>query len=452
MNATPSFLASHELSVRFENRGTVGFDDENDAALPSTASKYVVIAAAASVLFVGVGIGNSFGVFQEYYGQHSLRNERPEKIIVIGSTASSMYFILGAFAGRFADLVGYRPAMLLGSLLMIGALFAASISSTYIELLFSQGIMFGLGLAFVYLPAVSISRQYWKQNHGTANAIVVSGGALGGTIWPYIARQLLSRQGPEGTFRVLGYISVACLLPGIWFVQPIRPTVPIWRQRRIDGRKPPIMDLSLLKDPTFLSLLAGATIAMTGFLPRYFLLPDSAVAQGIDASYASWLLGLMNGTSIIGRIGVGWYADKFGKVNAFFMSFMLCGLGHLIFWLPGVCVSVGQTTTVTAMFTFFVVYSGIFGSGFLSLFPVVTSHLFGGDSLASKQGLFNSIVGIGTLAGPSAVYAVVGHGPQSRWELGVIIAGSFMIGGGALLAILLSGPFRLVNKFMKSVS
>lgn len=440
---------SFQLRSQSQHHDTEPNDTEVEAVVPSASSKYIVIAAAASVLFVGVGIGNSFGVFQEYYGQHSLRNERPEKIIVIGSTASSMYLILGAFAGRFADLVGYRPAMLLGSLLMVGALFAASMSTTFVELLLSQGIMFGLGLAFVYLPAVSISRQYWKQNHGTANGIVVSGGALGGTIWPYIVRRLLSQRGPEATFQVLGYISVACLLPGIWFVQPIRPTVPIWRQARINGRRQPIMDFSLLSDPSFLALLAGTTIAMIGFLPRYFLIPNSAVAQGIEVTYASWLLGLMNGTSIIGRVGVGWYADKFGKLNALIVSFVLCGIGHLIFWLPGVSVPKEQNATVTAMFTLFVIYTGIFGSGFLSLFPVVMSHLFGGEALASKQGLLNSIVGVGALAGPSAVYAVVEHGEHPRWGLGVIIAACFMIGGGMLLAMLLSRPLRLVDKFSK---
>ena len=64
---------------------------------------------------------------------------------------------------------------------------------------------------------------------------------------------------------------------------------------------------------------------MTGFLPRYFLLTTSAVINGISPAYASWLLGMMNGLSILGRVGIGMFADRFGKIQALTASFIFCG-------------------------------------------------------------------------------------------------------------------------------
>lgn len=407
--------------------------------------RYAVIIAAGMVLFIGVGSTNIFGVFQEHYSDSLLRDEPPEKVILIGSCAASMYMILGAFTGRFADLIGYGSSLLIGTALMVGANFAASVSTTYVQLLFSQGIMFGLGLAFAYLPAVSISRQYWKQNHGVANGVVVSGGALGGTVLPYIVRRLLDSQGLSQTFKILGYISLGGLAPSIMFLQPIKATTPIWRRRAMDP-KTPVFDFTLLRNTEFNALLIACTVAMVGFLPRYFLIPESAVSQGISQTYASWLLGLMNGLSIIGRIGIGWIADRYGKVSALNLSFVLCGLGHFAFWLPGVTVPRHQDSAATALFTSFVVYIGLFGSGFISLFPVVIAHLFGDDALASKQGLLNTVVGCGVLAGPSGVYAVVGSGNAQRWPAGVICAGVFMLAGGILLWLLLSRPAKLIRR------
>lgn len=427
------------------------FEAEEHHITAPVPGRYTVVATASAVLFIGVGFSNTFGVFQEYYTENTLRNEKPEKIIVIGSTAASLYLILGVFTGRFADMVGYRPSLLIGTALIVGSMFAASVSTTYTQLLCSQGIMFGLGVAFAYLPAVSISRQYWKQNHGVANAVVVSGGALGGTILPYLVRKLLVERGLPATFRTLGYVAAAGLAPSLLFLRPAKPTVPLWKRRSGDER-PPLFDLSLLHDARFNALLVASTIAMIGFLPRYFLIPDSAVAQGISSTYASWLLGLMNGLSIVGRIGIGWVADRFGKISALTLSFMLCGLGHLLFWLPAVTVPKENDATVTAMFTSFVVFIGIFGSGFISLFPVVISHLFGGEALASKQGLLNTIVGIGTLAGPSAVYAIVGDGEVRHWSIGVISAGLFMLVGGLLLGALLSRPLKLVSRVERAIA
>ena len=417
-------------------------EDESHSPIPG---RYSAITTAALVLFIGVGYTNTFGVFAEYYQSTLFKDQSSSQVILIGSTASSLYLVLGALTGRFADLVGYRPSLLIGSALMIGAMFAASRSTSYTQLWLSQGIMFGLGLAFAYLPAVSVSRQYWGRNHGVANAVIVSGGALGGTVLPYIVRRLIESAGLASTFRILGYIAIVGLLPSVFLLKPVKPTVPIWRRPVGEGR-PPILDLSLLHDTRFNALLIASTVAMVGFLPRYFLIPESAVAKGIDQIYASWLLGLMNGVSIIGRIGVGWYADRFGKVSALNMSFILCGLGHVMFWLPAVSVPNGDGAAVMALFTTFVVYTGIFGTGFLSLFPVVVSHLFGSENLASKQGLLNTMTGIGAFVGPSAVYAIVGDGGVKRWALGIISAGIFMMAGGFLLGILLSRPLKLIER------
>lgn len=82
---------------------------------------WIAIAAASAVLFIGVGYPNSFGVFADYYQQHLFPAEPTDKIILIGSVAASLYFILGAFTGRFADVVGYRASLSVGAVLMIGS-------------------------------------------------------------------------------------------------------------------------------------------------------------------------------------------------------------------------------------------------------------------------------------------------------------------------------------------
>ncbi|EME88574.1 uncharacterized protein MYCFIDRAFT_129398 [Pseudocercospora fijiensis CIRAD86] len=403
---------------------------ENEQSLETseefaTASGGPVIAAASAVLFVGVGYTNTYGVFQDYYQEVLFPSIPPEKLIVVGSVASSLYFILGALTGRFADLLGYRISLLLGSALMIGAMFAASVSRTYTEIFLSQGLMFGIGLAFVYMPATSISAQYFGSQHGLANGVVVSGGALGGCILPYCVQIMLGRFGLAATFRILGYLATGILIPSILVLRA--------KVHRSRSRK--MIDLVLLKDKRFVWTLVGCTVAMAGFLPRYFLVPSSARARGISSTYASWLLGIMNGLSIFGRIGIGYFADRYGKLTALSLSFLLCGVGHFAFWLPGILNTQDNTRAATALMTIFVVYVGFLGSGFISLFPVVVADLFGSENLASKTGMLNTFVGLSTLAGPSAVYAIVGSSMSLRWALGISTAGFFMIAGGLVLPI-----------------
>lgn len=144
---------------------------------------------------------------------------------------------------------------------------------------------------------------------------------------------------------------------------------------------------------------------------------------------------MMNGLSILGRIGIGCFADRFGKIEALTASFILCGLGHFVLWLPGVTVTVDGTGVPTALFTMFAVYIGIFGSGFISLFAVVVSHLFGSDNLASKTGLLYSVIGVSVLAGPSAIYAIIDTGIPRRWTISVLTSGLFLAVGGLVLLV-----------------
>ncbi|KAJ8610303.1 hypothetical protein MRB53_038599 [Persea americana] len=53
--------------------------------------RWMVIGAATATLFVGVGFGNAFGVYQEYYENVLFPDIPPSKLVVIGSVASSLY-------------------------------------------------------------------------------------------------------------------------------------------------------------------------------------------------------------------------------------------------------------------------------------------------------------------------------------------------------------------------
>ncbi|KAF2153927.1 MFS general substrate transporter [Myriangium duriaei CBS 260.36] len=387
---------------------------------------WAVLLAAFSITFVAVGIPNSFGVFQDYYERVLFSTIPSSQIILIGSLASSLYMILGILAGRVADVIGYQWTLTIGSFLIVTSLFAASVLSTFYGLLLSQGFTFGVGAAFVYYPAVTVSRGYFRR-HGLANGFVVSGGALGGCVLPYSTRVLLQNNGLQSTFRVLGFLAAGVLaFASCVFLGVHRPATRAQRHGFWAIAR------ELLVDVRFLIILTTGSIAMTGFLPRYFLITPSAVGKGIDSGYAAWLVGIMNGLSILGRLGIGSFADRYGKLKALVVSFVLCGAAHLMFWLPAVLVG-GERTT--ALMTVFVVFVGLLGSGFVSLIPVVIADIFGAEDLASKVGLLNSVMGIGVLAGPSAVYAIVSDGDYS---VAVVASGLLMLVGG----LLLTGTFR----------
>lgn len=393
----------------------------HDSQVLESLFKVLTLFSASSILMIAVGVPNTFGVFQSYFERGLFSNIPPSQILLIGSLASTLYMTLGVFMGRLADLWGHEKSLALGSLLMVSSLFIASVSTEFYQIALTQGVMFGLGASSAYYPSVTISRRLFAR-HGLANAIVVSGGAVGGCILPYPIRLLLLRYGLAETYRTIGYISAGVLFPANIILYSNCKSVTKLVLGKNNGK---IMDLGLLRDTRFIIMLVASSIAMIGFLPRYFLITPSAIAMGVDSSFAAWLLALMNGLSILGRLGIGSFADRFGKLSALILSFVLCGIGHLTFWLPGVMFG-GEKSI--ALLTTFVVFVGLFGSGFVSLIPVVTSDVFGPEQIASKIGLLNTAIGLGAFAGPSVAYAIVNK--DQNWGMSVLFSGLLMIFGG----------------------
>jgi MFS family permease len=67
---------------------------------------WLVAAGAGSVLFSALGFANSFGVFQEYYMTHQLREKSADDVAWIGSLSMCVQMVTGAIAGPLFDRYG----------------------------------------------------------------------------------------------------------------------------------------------------------------------------------------------------------------------------------------------------------------------------------------------------------------------------------------------------------
>jgi multisubunit Na+/H+ antiporter MnhB subunit len=67
---------------------------------------WLVTAGTACIFFSALGFANSFGIFEEYYLSHQLKDESADKIAWIGSLAAFLQFAAGALGGPLFDRYG----------------------------------------------------------------------------------------------------------------------------------------------------------------------------------------------------------------------------------------------------------------------------------------------------------------------------------------------------------
>ena len=118
-------------------------------------------------LFCTFGQINAFGTYQSWYSSHQLQRMSPSAISWIGSLQLWVLFFLvrlslcpimvrsfnmpykGGFIGRMFDSYGPSGLMVCGTTLYFLSTICTSFSSGYQEYLLSQGVLFGVSVAFL---------------------------------------------------------------------------------------------------------------------------------------------------------------------------------------------------------------------------------------------------------------------------------------------------------------
>lgn len=170
-----------------------------DALPPTDGGRGALIALFGSFLSNCLiwGFALSFGVLQEYYTTHEPFASAPGGIAAIGTTCTGiMYLTMPVFLAAFQRWPRIRQYSLYASLPVVGiALVGASFANTVTELLFCQGILYGLAGNALVMPSVNLVNEWWIRKRGLAIGIAIAGDGTGGVIMPLLLQALLSAVG-----------------------------------------------------------------------------------------------------------------------------------------------------------------------------------------------------------------------------------------------------------------
>ena len=117
-------------------------------ALDGGLGAWLVVLGGFLSFCTSYGMLNSWGTFQAFYvGEWP--DEPLAKISWIGSLQAGLLFLLGGIVGPAFDRWGARPLMLVGTITYSTSFLMASLSSQFWHCLLTQGLLLGVGNAFL---------------------------------------------------------------------------------------------------------------------------------------------------------------------------------------------------------------------------------------------------------------------------------------------------------------
>ncbi|HKQ76178.1 MAG TPA: MFS transporter [Blastocatellia bacterium] len=288
--------------------------------------------------------------------------------------------LFGFAAGWIIDRFGLRRLMIVG--ILFGALSIIGLGQIDTLPLFYTCFVFN-ALGYVCggpLPNQVLLSRWFKGSRGKAMGFAYLGIGLGGAITVKMAAWLTGKFGWQTALLYLGLLMIVVAIPLTWMVND---TPDDFQQK---GDAAPAIPLGeILRSRTFYLLAIGSlcsigAVGATNQHLKLYLTRDSGFTQGDAAN----VIALVLFTSNVGRLLMGWLADRFPKKYVMILIYLLVACGIPLLFLidkPG------------AIYLFAIVF-GIGMGGDYMIIPLMAAELFGLRVMGRVMGLIIVVDGL----------------------------------------------------------
>ncbi|WVQ63626.1 uncharacterized protein L199_001779 [Kwoniella botswanensis] len=380
---------------------------------------WLTVLGAWFLVFGTFGTANTFGVFQSYYVTTKYIGRDSSDLAWVGSLQMFLLFMMGGVSGPLFDKGYFYPLVGSGAAIHIFSFYMVSLCKRFWQTFLAQGVLAGIGMGMIFVPALGVVSQYFKAKRGLASGIVVTGSSAGGVVLPIMLNKLIEKHDFARGVQYTGILLAGCVVVGIALIRPFRG---VRGHKVVDGPKPD--PKSFFKEPGYVALCIGVFFVAWGvFFPIIFL-QYFAELNHTSESLTFYMVAILNGASVVGRTLPNLIADKLGALNLMtVMSFLTSGICFAFF---------GAARSTAGLVVVAILY-GAFSGAFVSLLaPAVFSMAKSQQEVGTRIGISMMALGVAALTGSPLGAAILdsrGYGASIAWS------GSMGAAGTALFAV-----------------
>jgi MFS family permease len=393
----------------------------------SRASQVQVAATSFFALFAIVGLA-LYGL--PFYYDFMVKEFGWTRTQVTSGNALSKLVVgplFGFFAGWIVDRFGPRRLMLAGILMAGGALIGlGSMNALWMFYLFYLFNALGYVCAGP-LPNQVLLTRWFDKARGKAMGFAYLGIGLGGALVPLLSVWLVKSYGWHNALRILGVLIILVAFPLAYFVReaPSGTATPVGTRRQTTPMG------WAFKSKTFYLLAIGSMCSIgavggTNQHLKLFLSIDQHYAQEVAAKVVSLVLA----SSLVGRLLMGWLADRYPKKYVMLLIYSLvAGSIPLLFFAatPGV------------IYLFAIIF-GIGLGGDYMIIPLMAAELFGVKIMGRLMGVVLTADGVAEAVIPMLVGAVYERSNPKSYAMGFALLIGLAIVGAIAVSMLPKKP------------
>ena len=395
---------------------------------------WAVLAAAFVIITLAIGTLFTLGVFLK-----PIEDGMGWSRSSIGAVGLLNWIVMGLggiLAGYLSDRLGTRVVVLVGGGLLGLGLVLASQAREIWQFYLTFGVMVGGGVSAFYVPLTVLAVKWFEGRRGLAAAIVSSGNGFGILALSPLSRWLINQFDWRTALLLLGDLAWFVVIPSAFLLRKAPDTAASTGNPGAGAARAGRSTVASAGGSIFRAWPVWA-IGLTHFAccaahsGPIFHMVSHAIDQGVAGMAAATLLGVSGLASIVGRLGTGLLADRFGVKQTLITMLLLQALMIPLYLFAH---DLGALHALGLAF-------GVAYGGVMPLYALVTRDYFGEKIMGTAYGVvfFVSCIGmgLGSYAG-GLIHDALG---SYQW----LFLGSLAVGGMAVVLAVTLRPPALVT-------
>ncbi|WWC72831.1 uncharacterized protein I206_106795 [Kwoniella pini CBS 10737] len=438
-----SMSHSHNISSRLNARNESHVEKEDVVSHPDDTPAdpgfpeggylaWSTVVGSWSLVFATFGVANTFGVFQSHYILQKYPERDSSDIAWIGSLQLFLQFMMGGVSGPLFDKGYFYPVVIGGAAIHILSFFMISLCNEFWQTFLAQGVLAGIGMGLVFVPALGVISQYFKRKRGLASGIVVTGSSAGGVVFPIMLNKLIVKVNFERGVQYTGVLIAGALVIGVSLIRPFGGV----RGHKQGGPKPNAK--SFFREPGYVLACIGVFFVAWGiFFPIVFL-QYFAELTGASENLTFYMVAILNGASVVGRTLPNLVADKFGALNLITIMCLLSSAMCFAFF--------GASRSTAGLVVVAILYGAASGAFVSLLAPSIFSMAKSQAEIGTRMGITMLFLGIAALTGNPLGAAILdsnGYGASIAWSGSMVATGAALFGFAAWFTAKSKGQWKV---------
>lgn len=385
-----------------------------------------LILASSCLVNLCIGSLYAWSVFATPEAEYlrALTGREIANIALVFTVANSVGPITMISGGFVNDRLGPKWVVLTGGVMFGLGMILSGFAKSFGMLMFSYGILVGLGVGMVYGCTVSNAVKFFPDRRGLAGGLATASYGISSVLIPPLANALIAGRGVSAAFRILGAAMLAIICVSAFFIKTCpqgfcpegwTPAAAVkgGGERDRDWR-------GMLADKVFyvmiFMLLCGA---FSGLMAVSQASPIAQRMIGMTPATAAIAVSVLALFNAAGRILSGMISDRIGYVRTFLGVFAaaVAALGMLFFCREG----------SVPLFYLGISLLGLCFGSFMGVYPSFTARQYGAKNNSVNYGIMFIGFAVAGYFGPT-IMATVYNGTGSYKNAFLIAIGLSLLG------------------------